>query len=167
MAECDFDVKVAVIGKAHGLKGCVKLYLFFESLEDLDQFNELMFDKNDRKYDIKIVLKKKDHYIVKISGVDSREQAEVLKGIELFVKRSVLPNTLANEFYHVDLIGMEVLSEDNTRVGTVINVMNFGAGDLLEIQQVTNNNSIYHPFNQDFIIVVDNIYKKIVIKDYK
>jgi 16S rRNA processing protein RimM len=56
-----------------------------------------------------------------------------LNGAELFVERSALPSPEPEEFYHADLIGLDAVSPAGERLGTVVAVQNFGAGDILEI----------------------------------
>ncbi|CAK6537633.1 MAG: hypothetical protein IRD7MM_03880 [Candidatus Midichloria mitochondrii] len=164
MAGRDFDVKIATIGRANSLKGYVQLHLFLSSPKDLDALNGLIFDKSSETYEIKIISEKKSYYIAKIDGIDSRDQAEALRGTDLFVKRSSLPPTPLEDFYYVDLIGIEVFSETGEYIGEVSNVENFGAGDLLEVNLINKKDSIYHPFNKIFVPEVDLINKKIIIK---
>ncbi|CAG7594051.1 MAG: ribosome maturation factor RimM [Candidatus Midichloria sp.] len=164
MAGHDFDVKIAIIGRANGLKGYVQLHLFLSSPKDLNTLNGLIFDKSSKTYEIKIISEKKSYYIAKIDGVGSRKQAEALRGTDLFIKRSSLPPTPLEDFYYVDLVDMEVFSEIGEYIGKVSNIENFGAGDLLEIDLINKKDSIYHPFNKIFVPEVDLINKKIIIK---
>jgi 16S rRNA processing protein RimM len=86
-----------------------------------------------RRFEIASARAAKDHLVARISGVDNRDDAEKLNGIELFIARAKLPKTEANEFYHIDLIGLSAVSVKGEEVGKVIAVHNFGAGDILEI----------------------------------
>lgn len=71
--------------------------------------------------------------IAKIRGVDDRNTAETLRGTELFVERGALPDLQSeNVFYQADLIGLEVV-RDNKNIGTVVGFQNFGAGDIIEL----------------------------------
>lgn len=67
MAEHDFDVKIASIGQANGLKGYVQLYLFLLSSKDLYTLNGMIFDKNNKNYEIKIISKKKVTILLKLT----------------------------------------------------------------------------------------------------
>ena len=157
----DFDIKIAQISSAHGLKGCVKLMIFLEKNEDILCFDKI-FDASGLLYTLTPLSKKTDHWIVQIQGVDSREKAESLRNTALYIKRSALPNLSENQFYHEDLTGMTVLKNDKV-IGVVKAVVNFGAGDLLEIQLSNNKNTIYHPFSIHFIQSIDQVSKKIYI----
>src|SRR5207244_7449420 len=80
---------------------------------------------------------------------------EALNGIELFVERATLPNELEEEeFYHADLIGMDVLDERGNRLGKVVASQNFGAGDILEIKGPGANGTLI-PFTKAAVPVVD------------
>jgi len=71
--------------------------------------------------------------IARAKEVADRDQAEALKGLALYVPRSLLPPPDEDEFYLADLIGLRVVSTDGAELGLVKSVQNFGAGDLLEI----------------------------------
>lgn len=70
--------------------------------------------------------------VAHISGINDRNMAEILRGIELFVNRDDLPATGANEYYQVDLIGFDVVHAGK-KIGTVAGFQNFGAGDIIEL----------------------------------
>ena len=65
-----------------------------------------------------------------------RTAAEALRGTELYVPREKLPETDADEFYYVDLIGMTAKTPDGKILGKIAGVHNFGAGDMLEIDGI-------------------------------
>ncbi|MDR0968002.1 MAG: ribosome maturation factor RimM [Rickettsiales bacterium] len=69
-----------------------------------------------------------DIVIVKFDGINDRNTAETLRGVELFVLRDDLPVLPSGEFYYADLIGMNVVGH-----GKVVDIKNFGAGDILEL----------------------------------
>jgi len=74
-----------------------------------------------------------------------------LKGTQLFVPRSVLPEPEDDEFYFTDLVGLDVKSTDGKRVGTIKDIHDFGAGVMLEIQPVKSAEkqaSFFHPFTK-------------------
>ena len=129
-------VCVGVITTAHGVRGNVKVKSFTRNATDFAAFGPLCDASEKRSFKVKIVGKNKDLFLVQIDGVTDRNAAEALRGTELFVRRSELPETEQNEFYYVDLIGMTVKSPQGSVLGTVKAVYNFGAGDMLEIEGV-------------------------------
>jgi 16S rRNA processing protein RimM len=92
----------------------------------------------------------------------TRDQAEALKSTKLYVKRNCLPKTEEDEFYLIDLIGMEVKTVDGKRMGSVVGTEDFGAGVLLEIKP-KDSVSFYQPFTKDAVPKIDIHLKRIVI----
>jgi 16S rRNA processing protein RimM len=66
-------------------------------------------------------------------GIDDRDAAEALRGLELYIPRDALPPPDEDEFYLADLVGLAVVSPQGEALGRIKSVQNFGAGDLLEI----------------------------------
>ncbi len=92
-------------------------------------------DHEGRKYQVINARVSKTVVVTRFKGIDTREKAEALKGVELFVDRSVLPEVEdEDEFYMSDLIGLEAVSPEGEKLGIVREVHDFGAGDILEIK---------------------------------
>lgn len=72
--------------------------------------------------------------IARAKEVATREEAQALKGLGLFIPRDRLPEPEEDEFYLADLVGLAAVSPDGTPLGRVKSVQNFGAGELLEIE---------------------------------
>jgi 16S rRNA processing protein RimM len=129
-------VVVAQFGAAHGVRGEVRLKSFTEDPMALAGYSPLE-SRDGRAFAIVSARpaagKAPDMLVVRVEGVTTRDMAEALNGLELLVPRDRLPATEADEFYHDDLIGLEVRMRDGTGAGTVVAVRNFGAGDLIEV----------------------------------
>lgn len=161
------DVKIAVIGSPYGVSGMLHLKVLLQNVDDLISFSGLAFDLHGIFYDIKIISKKSiDVCVVKFLGIDSRNDAECLTGLELFIKRSSLPDLSDDSYYHIDLIGTSVFieNEDKKSYGVVKDVVNFGAEDLLEILPKNKLSSLYCPFNKDTVIKIDIKRREIFIR---
>jgi 16S rRNA processing protein RimM len=76
----------------------------------------------------------KGSVVVRVREVETREQAEALRGLKLYIRRDVLPEPEEDEFYVADLVGLDVVTAEGEPLGVVRSVHDFGAGDLLEIQ---------------------------------
>ena len=124
----DRPVTLAVIIGAHGVTGEVRLKLFGDDLSAYRQFN-------DGRLTLKSLRAGSNGSIARFAEIADRNAAEALRGTELTVPRSALPPLADGEYYHVDLIGLAVRSDQGADVGVVVAVENFGAGDILEIQQ--------------------------------
>ncbi|MEM9278981.1 MAG: ribosome maturation factor RimM [Pseudomonadota bacterium] len=146
-------ILLAQIGAAHGIKGEVRVKPFGET-DMLDQYGKLETAEG-RKLKITRMRAQKNMLIVKFEGVNSRDEAEILNGVELFVDRAKLPEPDEDEFYISDLIGMTAIGEDGNGIGTVKDVPNFGAGDMLEIEPAGGGATYYLPFTQEVVPEVD------------
>ena len=97
----------------------------------------------------------------KLKKCNSINYAEKLNSKKIFIDKNNLPKTNKNQFYVFDLINCKVKTINNNLLGNIINIDNFGAGDLIKIKK-TNNKSFYIPMNDENIVKVD-IKKKLVI----
>jgi 16S rRNA processing protein RimM len=139
-------VPMGRIGAAHGIKGSVRVKSFTANALDLGKYGALQ-DKDSNKYTIKNIRPQKTMTIVRFNEVSTREQAEKLNGVELFIEREKLPNNLEKEeFYIQDLVGMDVFNMSDKFIGTIIDMPNFGAGDLVEISPLKDDGS----FDEEF-----------------
>jgi len=141
----NFDICIGVITAVNGVKGNVKIRSFTESPDDISSF-KLIYDENKNPYKISVVTSKKDYIIAGIDGIHNRNEAEKLRNTKLFINRSELPEPSNDEYYHADLIGLEARYKDGAIAGTIKNVVNFGAGDIIEIYDVSTEATLYIPF---------------------
>jgi len=89
--------------------------------------------------------------IARARGIETRDQAEALRGLTLHVRRDDLPAPEDDdEFYLADLIGLKVESPDGEALGLIKGVQDFGAGDLLEIQPARGP-SWWLPFTREAV----------------
>lgn len=146
-------VLLARIGAAHGVRGEVRVKPFGDP-HMLDQYGRLTTADN-RTLRIKAMRIQKAMAVVKFEGINSREEAEALNGAELYVERSKLPEPEEDEFYVSDLIGMTVVDRQGGPVGTIRDVPNFGAGDMLEIVPAGGGESYYLPFTRAVVPEID------------
>ena len=142
-------VCLGVIVGAHGIRGEVKVRSFTEHADDIDSYGALSDKSGQKSFIIKVVGRSKDDLRIKIEGCNDRNHAEALRGTELYVERSVLPETEDEEFYQADLIGLEAKTESGEVFGKVVAFYNFGAGDIVEIKAGQKLEML--PFNKDFV----------------
>ena len=103
-----------------------------------------------------------DMLVVRVKGIDDRNAAEAINGIDLSVSRGRLPDPELDDFYHADLIGLAAETVDGTAVGTVTAIHNHGAGDLLEVEQDTGP-PVLVPFTRTVVPVVNIDSGRVVI----
>jgi 16S rRNA processing protein RimM len=122
-----------VVTAPHGVQGAVRIKSFAEQPEDVAGYGPLTDEAGLRRFELRVVGAGKGVVIARLSGVEDRNQAEALRGLRLYLPRSALPQTEAEEYYHADLIGLEAVLADGTPVGRVRAIHDFGAGDTLEL----------------------------------
>src|ERR1700738_2984985 len=127
------QICVARIGAAHGVRGAVKLWTFTEDPMAVMHYGPLTTGHCSAKLDCANVREAKGHLVATLKGVATREDAERLNGIELYIPRDRLPAPEAGEYYHADLIGLAAVNDAGAPIGRVIAIHNFGAGDIIEI----------------------------------
>ena len=128
-------VCVARIGAAHGVRGEVKLWSFTEDPEAIAGYGPLETEDGTRRFEIESLRAAKDHLVARLKGVDSRNAAEALRNVDLYVPRERLPAIDEDDtFYVADLVGLTAVTPEGDTLGTVTAVHNFGAGDIVEIK---------------------------------
>ena len=89
--------------------------------------------------------------VARAAEVETREQAEALRGLRLYVPRAALPEPDEDEFYVTDLIGLALQTPDGEPLGRIRSVQDFGAGDLLEVQPPEGGATWYLPFTREAV----------------
>jgi 16S rRNA processing protein RimM len=145
-------ILLAEIGAAHGIKGEVRVKPFGEP-DMLDRYGKLE-TADGRKFRIKRMRPQKHMLVVKFEGVNTRDEAEALTGLGLFVDREKLPPPDDNEFYISDLIGMQAINRNGSVIGEIVEVPNFGADDMLEIRP-DKGASFYLPLTSQTVPEID------------
>jgi len=129
----DARICVAKIGAAHGVRGEVKLWPFTEDPMAVLNYGPLSTKDGARQFEVARARIANDHLVASLKGIATRNDAESVNGIELYIARDKLPDTETDEYYHADLIGLRAIGERNEDIGSVIAIHNFGAGDIIEI----------------------------------
>jgi 16S rRNA processing protein RimM len=156
-------VCVARIGAPHGVRGAVKLWTFTEDPLAVTRYGALATQDGARRFEVTHVREAKGHLVATLKGIATREDAERLNGIELYVAREKLPATEADEYYHADLIGLAAVNAAGVPVGRVIAIHNFGAGDIIEIAPL-NGATMLLPFTNAVVPEVDIAAGRVVVE---
>ncbi len=137
--------KKVLIGKiisAFGIKGEVKILSYLDNPLKIEKYK--IFDALGNSLSIKISNKGKAAIgsnssgeavlIAKIDGVLDRTAAEKLRGTDLYADRKNFPSTKSDEFYYADLVVLDVIDMSSKKIGKVLNVLDYGAGGIIEIE---------------------------------
>ena len=145
-------VALAAVAGAHGIKGEVRLKLFADSIASLKAHDRVYVGGELRRmHDLRDASKAA---IARFEGVSDRTAAEALRGQLVEVDRAELPPLAEGEYYHADLVGLPCVDESGTLLGSVAEIVNFGAGDLIEVLLPNGKRSLI-PF-RDPIAVLGN-----------
>lgn len=154
-------VCVGAIGGAFGVRGEVRLKSFCSVPEDIAAYGPL-FAEDGRRFEIRLTGQIKNGLSARISGISTKEAADALRGLRLYVAREALPSLPDDEYYHTDLIGLEVFDTGGTPLGQVRAVLNHGASDLLELHRPGAPGTILLPFTRAIVPTVDLAARRIV-----
>ena len=148
-------VCVGALAGAYGVKGESRLKSFCAVPEDIARYSPLTDERGAAAYAVTLTGTISNGFAARIAGVTSKEQADALRGVRLYARREQLPSLPDDEFYHADLIGLEVLDTGGTPLGHVRSVLNHGAGDLLEIHGPGLAATLLLPFTRAAVPTVD------------
>lgn len=149
----DGMVLIAEIGAASGVKGEVRIKLHSDDPAALTAYGALQ-DAAGRSYTISKSRPVKTVFVCVLDGIHDRTAAEALTKTSLFISRDKLPAPDPDEFYHIDLVGLEVRQADGNLLGTISAVHDFGAGDILEVAP-PDAETIMIPFSLAAVPIVD------------
>lgn len=152
-------VCVGAIAGAFGVRGEARLKSFCADPASIADYAPLLTEKG-RSFDLRITREVKGGFAARISGVETREDAEALKGTRLYAPRDRLPPLGDEEFYHADLIGLEVVDTGGASLGRVRAIHDFGAGDVIEI---TGAAGLMLPFTREAVPTVDLTTGRLVV----
>ncbi|MFV0335767.1 MAG: ribosome maturation factor RimM [Tropicimonas sp.] len=158
----DDRVCVGAIAGAFGVKGEVRLKSFCAHPEDIASYGELHSEDGARTFLVRVTRPVTNGLAARLSGIATKEQADALRGLRLMADRGRMPDLPEDEFYHADLIGLEVRDTGGTLLGIVQSVQDYGAGDMLEIRRSGSAATILLPFTRAAVPTVDIASGRIV-----
>lgn len=160
-------LEIGKIVAPHGLRGEVRVDPWCDDCDFLCGFKELYFDeKGEKKAEILFAKAHKNVVKMKIAGVNSVEQAELLRGKILFMSRDdvELPE---GRFFIQDVLGLEVLDADtNVYYGKVTDVLKTGANDVYQVTDKRGKDYLI-PAIEDVVCVIDVKNKTMKIRPLK
>jgi 16S rRNA processing protein RimM len=157
------SICIARIGAPHGVRGAVKLWIFTEDPLAVLRYGTLATKDGARQFVVTHAREAKGHLVATLRGIATREDAERLNGIELYIAREKLPATDEGEYYHADLIGLAAFNAAGEPLGRVTAIHNFGAGDIIEIAP-PHGATMLLPFTNAVVPTVDLAGGRVVIE---
>lgn len=146
---------VGTISGSYGVNGELRIKSFCAVPEDIETYSPLTDESGTRQFMLAILRPIKNGFSARLPDVATKEQADALRGTRLFARRAQLPSLPDDEFYHADLMGLEVYDTGGALLGTVKTVQNHGADDLLELQLSGTSTTTFLPFTKAAVPTVD------------
>lgn len=146
---------VGTVAGSFGVRGEVRLKSYCAVPEDIEAYSPLTDESGAIRYPLVLTRAIKNGFAAHLGGVETKEQADALKGLRLYARREQLPSLPDDEFYHTDLIGLEVYDTGGALLGKVKSVQNHGADDLLELHGPGLKTTVLLPFTKAAVPTVD------------
>ena len=150
-----FLICVGAIAGAFGVHGDVRLKSFTADPEDIAAYGPLSTEDGRQTFTVTLNGQTKNGFTARLSGITTKEQADALRGLRLYAERAQLPSLPDDEYYHTDLIGLEVYDTGGALLGRVKSVQNHGAADLLELHGPGLKATVLLPFTLEAVPTVD------------
>jgi 16S rRNA processing protein RimM len=157
-------IQVGKLGRPKGTKGLLRFHSFLNDDRDINKFKNFYLE-NEELIDIKLVSFDKKSPLVILNNFTNRNDIEKFVNQKVYLEKNKLEPTQENEFYFHELVGIDVLNQSDEIVGKVSSVVNFGAGDLLEIHFVKSQKNEFFRFTKENFPLVKIQEKKIYIKN--
>ena len=148
-------VCVGSIAGSYGVRGEVRVKSFCAVPEDIENYSPLTDETGTERFPLVLTRAIKNGFAARLGGIETKEQADAINGLRLFARRNQLPSLPDDEFYHTDLIGLEVYDTGGTLLGRVKSVQNHGAADLLELHGPGLKATVLLPFTLEVVPTVD------------
>jgi 16S rRNA processing protein RimM len=159
----DERVCIGVVVGSFGVRGDVRVKSFCANPEDIETYSPLLSEDGQKSYPITLNGAVKHGFSARLGDVATKEQADAMHGVRLFTTRDRLPSLPDDEYYYTDLIGLKVLDTGGAEIGLVKDVLNHGAGDLLEVHGPALKASVLLPFTLASVPTVDLAAGRIIV----
>lgn len=163
MSRNNTRVLLGRINGPHGIRGDVVVHSYTEAPAAIADYGELTDKAGGRPLRLKVRRVTPKGVIASVAGIADRTAAETLKGAELWVGRHQLPEPEPGEFYYEDLVGLQAVDLKGAQFGEVAGVVNYGAGDLLEILLAGSRKTELVPFGEAYVPEIDIAGGRVVV----
>ena len=156
-------VCVGAITGAHGVSGAVRIRSFTAEPDGVASYGPVVDEAGARKFELEVIGASRGAVLVRIDGIETRDAAEDLKGVRLYISRAALPSVAEDEYYHVDLLGLAAETVDGATLGKVVAVHEIGETDVLEVERGEGRGSVLVPFTRALVREVDLAAGRLIV----
>ncbi len=148
--------QVGVIASTHGIRGEVKVFPTTDDVKRFKKLKEVILDTGKEQLQLEIEGVKffKQFAILKFKGIDNINDIEKYKSKSLYVTRENAVKLKKDEYFIADLIGLKVLDEEGTHIGTLDDVMETGANDVY-VLHMNDGREVLLPAIKQCVLEVD------------
>ncbi len=157
-------IYIAKITKPHGIRGQAKVMSYAQNPEDIFSY-PCLYDENMKEYKLRINGQNDKMFVVTFNQNTSRNLVEEISGTKLYITKEMLPSTTEDEYYNSDLEGLSVIDAQEKLHGSIVEIHNFGADDVIEMKILDQKETIFLPFNREFISEI-NMKKRFLMFDF-
>lgn len=157
-------LEIGQIVNTFGIKGMVKVKPFTDNIERFSNL-EKIYIKNksgQTEYKIQEVKYHKNMVLIKFEGIENPEQADLLRNSYLIVDRETEEPLEAGRYYIVDMIGLDVFTDDNEYIGKLEDIYNTGSNDIYVVKNELGK-QVLLPAIEDVIKNIDMDNKKVIV----
>lgn len=157
-------LEIGQIVNTFGIKGMVKVKPFTDDITRFDRLDKVYVESNKikKQYEIEEVKYHKDLVLIKFKGIDKVEDAELLRNCYLKVDRKDEPELEEGTYYIVDLLGLDVYSDEGNLIGKLDDIYNYGSSDIYVVKDELGKQLLL-PAISDVIKEINLEQKKIVV----
>ncbi len=158
------NLQIGQIVNTFGIKGMVKVKPFTDDIRRFDELKNVYVERKDNQmeYEIEEVKYHKDMVLIKFKGIDKIEQAELLRNSYLSISRDSVEELEEGRYYIVDMLGLEVYTDEQILLGTLEDIFNTGSNDIYVVKD-EKGKQILLPAIQDVIKQIDIENKKMIV----
>ncbi len=156
MARTEF-LRIGVVTSPHGVRGEVRVYPTTDEISRFSEVGTLLLEKEGVRSlrTIESVKQLKGMVALKLSGIDSVEEAETIRNADLLIRRDQSSPLKEGQYFIGDLLDLLAVREDGTEVGTVEDVLKTGANSVLVIKK-KDGKELLLPVIPDCVLSVDS-----------
>ena len=157
-------LEIGQIVNTFGIKGMVKVKPFTDDITRFDDLKTVYVESNKTKkqYEIEEVKYHKNLVLIKFEGIENPEQADLLRNSYLIVDRETEEPLEAGRYYIVDMIGLDVFTDDNEYLGKLEDIYNTGSNDIYVVKNELGK-QVLLPAIEDVIKNIDMDNKKVIV----
>lgn len=139
MSQASDTVVIGKIGAPYGVKGWVKITTYTDEIEGVFNYSPWLLGADEKEYTVDHWRTHNKGVVAKLVGVETRDDAESIKNLDISIKAEQLPQLAEDEFYWRELVGMKVVTDKGYDLGVVKELFETGANDVMLVRANPND----------------------------